>query len=93
MLARPFILQAEMLARICPRIASLSENIRQKTSSRVDTRLVSVASESDRGSIPLLSYILMASINVHYREVVKVHVFEPRYRWMLRQALPPLSRH
>jgi hypothetical protein len=56
MLARPFILQAEMLARICPRIASLSENIRQKTSSRVDTRLVSVASESDRGSIPLLSY-------------------------------------
>ena len=56
MLAKPFILQAEMLARICPRIASLSENIRQKTSSRVDTRLVSVASESDRGSIPLLSY-------------------------------------
>jgi hypothetical protein len=30
MLARPFILQAEMLARICPRIASLSENIRQR---------------------------------------------------------------
>ena len=56
MQARPFILQAEMLARICPRIASLSENTRQKTSSRVDTRLVSVASESDRGSIPLLSY-------------------------------------
>ena len=57
MLARPFILQAEMLSRICPRIASLSENTRHKTSSRVDTRLVSVASESDRGSIPLLSYI------------------------------------
>ena len=60
MLARPFILQAEMLARICPRIASLSENTRQKTSSRVDTRLVSVASESDRGSIPLLSYNMKA---------------------------------
>jgi hypothetical protein len=30
MLARPFILQAEMLARICPRIASLSENINQR---------------------------------------------------------------
>ena len=31
--------------------------------------------------------VLMASINVHYREIVKVHVFEPRYRWMLRQTL------
>ena len=62
MLARPFILQAEMLARICPRIASLSENTRHKTSSRVDTRLVSVASESDRGSIPLLSYTPSATM-------------------------------
>ena len=82
MLARPFILQAEMLARICPRIASLSENIRQKTSSRVDTRLVSVASESDRGSIPLLSYNTQA----HARA-------SQRYDQGLVDEFPPLGRN
>ena len=39
-----------------PKNSKPKREYKTKTSSRVDTRLVSVASESDRGSIPLLSY-------------------------------------
>ena len=55
MLARPFSLQAETGKNLSKNSKPKREH-KTKTSSRVDTRLVSVASESDRGSIPLLSY-------------------------------------